>query len=140
MEVIKADSVLVYICYFPEPQFLYVKLKENVNYSLENVIKVHEAIHEIKKDVSIKILINIEDAQYEYFPKESMKYLSENPYSKFQVKKGILIKGLGQKIFGNFYLTIFKPKVKTRLFTKIETAIEWLEIKNLNEILELLNN
>ncbi len=138
MEVIKADTLLTNLYYFPTLQFLYLELKPNVDFTLSNVIKEHQAINEIKKDANVRLLVNIKKVQYEHFPKESLQYFSDNQYSKYQIKKGILIKGLGQKMLGNFYLKFFKPNVNTRMFSEIETALDWFEIIEKSAILKEL--
>ena len=64
---------------------------------------------------------------FNHIPKETMQYLSKNPYNKYQIAAAILIEGLGLKLIGNFYLKVYKPEVNTKLFLVEETAKKWLK-------------
>lgn len=58
---------------------------------------------------------------------EARKYIAQvdsNPYAKAEA---YVISDLPQKIVGNFFLKFDKPARPTKIFTKEEDALEWLE-------------
>ena len=42
------------------------------------------------------------------------------------IAKALLVDSLGHRIVGNFYLTVNKPLITTKIFTDRETALNWL--------------
>ena len=58
--------------------------------------------------------------------KDVMEYMKDiaNEYGKADA---FVISALPQKIMGNFYLKVFKPKVPTKLFSSEEKAVKWLK-------------
>jgi hypothetical protein len=48
---------------------------------------------------------------------------------KYTVVDAIVINSIGQKILADFYLKINKPKQPTKIFTSIDKAIEWVNLK-----------
>jgi len=43
--------------------------------------------------------------------------------------KALLVESLGHRITGNFYLSVNKPFLKTRIFTDREEALKWLRLQ-----------
>lgn len=128
MECIRLNTKVTELFYFPEIKYLHLFLKADVEYSLENVESDFKTIHELKKDDNIFVLIDMTEASFEHIPKETLHYMANSPYKKYQKKIAIITKELGTKLLGNFYLKYFKPEAKTRLFTKSEEALLWFGI------------
>lgn len=43
--------------------------------------------------------------------------------------KALLVESLGHRIVGNFYLTVNRPFIKTRIFTDRNEALHWLRLQ-----------
>jgi hypothetical protein len=126
MYCVYKDIRVTRLYYFPELSYLHLALKANVEYSLENVEADFKAINELKKDKRIFVLIDMGDASFEHIPKNVMKYMAESPYRKNHIKIALITPGLGTKIFGNFYVRVFKPETTTRIFNDVPSAWKWL--------------
>jgi hypothetical protein len=109
---------------------LYICLKEGVEFTLNNVQSDFESIHNLKGDDEIIILIDLKDITFEHFPKDSMTFVANNPYNKFQKKMALVIQTLSHKLIGNAYLALFKPRANTKLFNNYREAFKWLELDN----------
>lgn len=65
--------------------------------------------------------------------KESRDYLAGENGIKYVSAGAIVIKNHIQKLLGNAFLTINRPKVPARLFTSRDEALKWLQFyKNVN--------
>jgi hypothetical protein len=59
---------------------------------------------------------------------EARKLYADNAYIKeFRVAEAFLVKSVSVRIITNFFIKVMKPKVKTRLFSDQEEAVEWLQ-------------
>lgn len=59
--------------------------------------------------------------------KDARIVTSSKEYGQKTIAKAILVETLGEKLLGNFYITVNKPFTKTKLFNDRETAISWLK-------------
>jgi hypothetical protein len=64
--------------------------------------------------------------------KAAREQIASFEHKQNTIAKAILVNNIGNRLLGNFYLSVNKPFIKTRLFTTRETALEWLrqELKN----------
>lgn len=58
--------------------------------------------------------------------KEAREQIASLEHKQNVVAKAILVNNIGHRLLGNFYLTVNKPFIKTRLFTVREAALSWL--------------
>ena len=104
---------------------------ENVELTIFNVKNLFEEIRILTDSKKIKTLLDLRGLQFSYIPNEVMEYMAKNAFNKYQEAIAILIKGLGQKLIGNFYIKTLKPEVQTKVFTCNTEAQKWL--KSINE-------
>ena len=64
--------------------------------------------------------------------KAAREQIASFEHKQNTIAKAILVNDIGNRLLGNFYLSVNKPLIKTRLFTSRESALEWLrhELKN----------
>jgi hypothetical protein len=64
--------------------------------------------------------------------KAAREQIASFEHKQNTIAKAILVNDIGNRLLGNFYLSVNKPFIKTRLFTSRESALEWLrhELKN----------
>jgi uncharacterized membrane protein len=75
-----------------------------------------------------KGLINLTD--------EAKKYVAESPKNKQRISDSLLVNTLAQRIEAELYLTFHKPKVKTKVFTDLNKALNWIEVQENKDKLE----
>lgn len=59
--------------------------------------------------------------------KEAREIVASREFVGQTVAKALLVDSLGHRIVGNFYLSVNKPFIKTRIFTDRTEAIKWLK-------------
>jgi len=95
-------------------------------------------VYEVIKIPSSKSIIDFSKISFTNIPKESMEYMANNEYTNNNTSLAIIINGLPQKLIGNFYLNVMKPKRKTKIFSSKEDAITWLNTINENTTAQAL--
>lgn len=130
MDFVFFETELAKLIYFSTEHLLYIALKSNVEYSLKNVEATFKKIHEIKKEEQIFVVIDISKISFEHIPKETLTFMADNPYVKYQLKLAVVVKNLAHQILGSSYLKLFEPKTETRVFKTLPDAIKWFDIKD----------
>lgn len=127
----KYETALGTSVFFPDQNLLYIRLQlEDTNLQLTK-LNFEQNFHQLGER-NVEVLIDACFVDFIRFPKEVMEYMSDNPYIKYQLSNALLIKGLAQRILGNFYLNISRPKVKTKLFTNLQEALRWQKIRDID--------
>lgn len=58
---------------------------------------------------------------------EARKLYADSPYiQNYRIADAFLVKSLALSLVANFFIQITKPKVKTRMFSDENQAVEWL--------------
>jgi hypothetical protein len=123
------DTYLTHTFYHEELSLIVFKTKMDTIITLDALKENYAATFQLVEERTVKALVDIRPLAFHHIPIEALRYFSDSPYSKYQLQIAVLIKGLGQKLLGNFYLSTFKPKVPTKIFTKEEQAAAWLSIE-----------
>lgn len=116
--------------YFPSIKYAHLMLRDNVVYSLKTVEEDFLKINNLRKDEKIYVLLNMTNTSFEHIPKEVMNYMANSPYKKYHIKIALIATGLGQKQFGNFYLNVFKPESKTKIFSTVKEDFKWFDFED----------
>ena len=93
-----------------------ITINEDASFDLLSVKKHFEEVYEVIKIPSSKSIIDFSKISFTNIPKESMEYMANNEYTNNNTSLAIIINGLPQKLIGNFYLNVMKPKRKTKNF------------------------
>lgn len=115
-----------------------ITLNEDATFDLPTLIKHFEEVYAVIGVPYPKSIIDFSKISFANIPKESMEYMSNNKYTNNNSSLAIIIAGLAQKIIGNFYLNIIKPKRNTKIFTSKKDAFVWLNTINENTTAEAL--
>jgi len=104
---------------------------------LENIAKKGKVID--VEDVKLLAKTNLELAGHKAYvvlidseeltsvTKEAMDYTSHVESSPKTIARALMVNNLHNRIVGNFYIKVKKPRIKTRLFNDKSKAMEWLE-------------
>ncbi len=130
--MLKFETVLSTSFYFKKDNLLFVKIKEDPDLTIQNTIINNEQTHATLGEIICKVILDVRHLQFTHIPREVLNYVADSPYGKYQLAEAILISGLGQKLIANFYLKVIKPKVNSKIFTSLLSALEWHDIENKN--------
>ena len=133
------DTRTVSILYFKKEKLFYYVIKPNTEVGLLDIKEVFNVTKELAGNESVFSITDIRNLGFEHLSKEVTEYTAKNPFIKQQLKNAIIIEGIGQKIFGNFYLNVLKPDRQTKIFNNYSAALKWLGIES-EEILKVLAN
>ena len=85
-----------------------------------------------KKTLGERTYCSLIDVRKDFltFTTEAKKFITQNPLvNSHRVVEAILVKNFGQKLGAEMFMTLFKPKRKTKVFYDEEKAIAWLRVK-----------
>lgn len=132
------DTRTVSILYFKNKKLFFYVIKPNTEVSLLDIKEIFRVTKELAVNDEVFSITDIRNLGFEHLPKEVTDYTAKNPFIKQQLKNAIIIEGIGQKIFGNFYLNVLRPARQTKLFNTHELALKWLGIND-PEVLHVLS-
>lgn len=115
-----------------------ITINEDATFDLPIVVKHFEEVFAVIKKPFQKSIIDFSKINFLIIPKESMEFMANNKYTCNNSSLAIIISGLPQKLIGNFYLKMMKPKRKTKLFIHKQGALEWLSTINEKTTVEAL--
>lgn len=132
------DTRTVSILYFKNEKLFFYVIKPNTELGLLDIKEIFKVTKELAVNDEVFSITDIRNLGFEHLPKEVTEYTAKNPFIKQQLKNAIIIEGIGQKIFGNFYLNVLQPARQTKLFNTHESALKWLGIND-PEVLNVLS-
>lgn len=102
-------------------------VKEGVSIEYNDILQIKEINQSIAKGKKYALLISSEP--FATISKAARELSASQKFAETTLAKAILVDSLGQTLVVNFYLSINKPKIKTKMFPvkdKVK-AIEWLK-------------
>lgn len=90
----------------------------------KNVLEIKTANKELSKGKPYVILVD--SGIYTTISKEARELSASKDFSQQTIAKALIVRGLGQRIIGQFYINVNKPHIKTKIFAEREKAIKWL--------------
>ncbi|MBK9284874.1 MAG: hypothetical protein IPM51_11245 [Sphingobacteriaceae bacterium] len=99
-------------------------IKEGVHFDAKKAWELKKANLELANGE--KYVVLLQAGYLADITKDAREAVSSSEYLMSTKAKALLVTSMGQKIMGNFYLSINKPVMKTAVFSEREKAIEWL--------------
>ena len=94
---------------------------------------IHQAFLKLSNNKPFTLLIEGRNKFVNFSDEAKKFYANDKEVVPLKIAMAMVINTLPARIIGKFYLSLYKPKYKTKIFSKREQAIEWLE-KMYNEI------
>jgi hypothetical protein len=102
-----------------------VDIKPEVEITVEEIKAGVAVIEEIGGGLKYPILFLA--GEYSLPSDQARSFLAKSTSKTFALAEAYVIHSFSQKIVGNFYLKVNKPKRPTKIFTNEDEAIEWLK-------------
>jgi hypothetical protein len=131
--MLKFETEISQATYYERENLLYVVMKDITEITVEKVIRHNEQTQAAMGERLHKVLHDIRSLQFTHVSREVLSYIADSPQGKYEEFEAYIVNGLGQRILGNFYLKVMKPKTPTKFFSDVEAALGWLEV-NKHEI------
>ncbi len=93
--------------------------------TVQNIKEATEAIGKVGEGKRYPLLIIA--GKDSTMDTEAMAFLAKKDSTPYTLAVAGLIVSISQKLLGNFYLNFNKPQKPTKIFTKKEEAVIWLE-------------
>jgi hypothetical protein len=120
----KAETSCAFFEYDEQKRIVFITLKDKSDIGIEES-KEMAAI--TKKLTQGKPYLTLVDGRAEVNVTRESREFAVSPRGQNNMKaEAIVVNNLAQKIIGNFFIRINKPKYPTRLFSNLNDAEEWL--------------
>ena len=90
----------------------------------ENVLEIKEVNKKLSKGKPYAVLVD--SGMYTTISTEARELLASKEFAEITIAKALLVRSLGHRIVGQFYIRINKPFIPTKIFSDREEAIKWL--------------
>jgi hypothetical protein len=108
-----------------EPNLLENKIRDGFTLNAEDVLELKKVNIELTNDSHYAILVIF--GHLTEVTKEARELIASKEFQRNTIAKALLVDNIGHRLVGNFYLTVNRPHIKTRLFTDRDLAIKWLK-------------
>lgn len=108
-----------------EPNLLENKIRDGFTLNAEDVQELKKANIELTNDGHYAILVIF--GHLTEVTKEARELIASKEFQRNTIAKALLVDNIGHRLVGNFYLSVNRPHIKTRLFTDRDLAIKWLK-------------
>lgn len=103
------------------------RIKDHVQIEVEDIVAIKKAHMQLTKGESYVVLVY--SGEFSSISKEARELSAGDEYVKETIAKALLVNSLGQKLVVNFYLSVNRPKIKTKMFLDKKKALEWLYLQ-----------
>jgi hypothetical protein len=110
--------------YLPEEGILIVRAKTGEELTLEHAKADCALSREMVGDKRVAVLSDVRLLDHHY-PEVRDFYATEEMQERISAM-AVLLDSLPLRLIGNFFIYVSRPPYPTRLFTKEESAIDWL--------------
>jgi len=104
---------------------LFITLKDGVFIEVEDVLEIKKINLDLTKGKEYALVF--ETGNYTSVSKEAREIMTAKSVEKGRLATAFIINSLSQRMLGNFYIQMNKPKVPAKLFTKKEEALKWVK-------------
>ncbi len=102
-------------------------IHDYANIDAEHMLELKEANKQLTQGMPYAVLVD--SGEYTSITKEARELAASDKFKDVTIANAIIVNSLGHKIIGNFYMNINKPKIKTKIFSDRDKAIEWLKVQ-----------
>lgn len=107
-----------------EPGLIENYIKPGVNIDVSDAWEIKKSNLELTNGNSYAVLVV--SGHLSSITKGAREVVASRQFVGKTIAKALLVDSLGHRIVGNFYLTVNKPLITTRVFTDREVALHWL--------------
>ncbi|MBK9191731.1 MAG: hypothetical protein IPM77_09575 [Crocinitomicaceae bacterium] len=107
-----------------EPGLIENYIKPGVNIDVADAWEIKKSNMELTNGNSYAVLVV--SGHLSSVTKGAREVVASRQFVGKTIAKALLVDSLGHRLVGNFYLTVNKPLITTKIFTDREAAINWL--------------
>jgi hypothetical protein len=107
-----------------EPHIIENIVKEGFTMEIKDIQELKALNKTLSGGLPYAVLVSFEHLAD--VSKEGKELIASKEFAENTVAKALLVDNIGHRLIGNFYMTINKPHIKTKVFTNRELALDWL--------------
>lgn len=125
--MIKSENNIAYVYY--DNDILTAVIKGHIDLGIEELEELLEFTNHVTQ---YKKRYTIIDTRSDYTSKsEVQKYYAEHEHVKYRFADAFVVNSLAMRMLVNFYIRFHNPKIPTKLFNDMTSAVNWIEsLKN----------
>lgn len=100
-------------------------IHDYVTLDIENVREIKEINKKLVSEHPYAVLVD--SGLFTSITMEARKLSASSEFAESTVAKALLVRSLGHRMVGQFYIKVNKPRINTKIFSDREQAIEWLK-------------
>lgn len=101
------------------------RIEKDIEFNLQDAIRTNDAIEEIGNGRKLFHLTIYGDRTVP--SKEARSFVTSDQGSCYKLAEAIVVGSLSQKMVFNFMINVERPNVRTKLFTSVQDAKDWLQ-------------
>lgn len=130
MDLIFLKEFNAMFVYKVEPNIIYLKFKEAVDLDEDEMKSITDFTLTYSEKGYIHYITDVR-VQMHNMSLEARSHLANHQRAKeLGIKSAILAENLGIRLIVNFYISVMKPSIPTKLFKDENTALKWLQSFN----------
>jgi len=110
-----------------EPGLIENSIHPGVHLEVEDMLAIKKANQSIAGGVPYVVLVS--SGHLSSISNEARLLTASREFALGTIAKALLIRSMGHRIVGNFYLAVNRPVLPTQIFTEREKALVWLRLK-----------
>lgn len=114
-----------------EPGLIENKVLDGYTLETDDVLELKKVNVELTNDDTYAVLVIF--GHLTEVSQSARELIASKEFQRKTVAKALLVTNIGHRLLGNFYLSVNKPSIKTKLFTDRYSAIDWLRAE-LNKV------
>ncbi len=100
-----------------------ISLKDHAYIEVEDILEAKN--HNLKLTNGKEYAIILDTGDFTDVSQEARGAMASNKVEENRIATALIIDKFAQKLIGNFFLRVNKPKVPTKIFSKKEEGISW---------------
>lgn len=112
---LRADGIVVFEIY------------DNKDLDLRDAIELNDKLGEFSEGKKVAVLVFF--GEFTNYTKEAKAFAAGPEGTKYIKCEAIMVKNAAHQLIASMYITFNKPLVPSKIFTKVEEAVKWLNSK-----------
>ncbi len=121
-EIIELNKVFVSL---NQQNIIKILVKDNIELNVEDILAIQKAKHKLIENQKHYVLFVT--PRYSSITPEARSFSASAEVNKNAIAKGIVVVNLATRLISQFFVTVNKPPVMTKIFATQEEALSWFK-------------
>lgn len=108
-----------------KPNIIENVIQDNTTLDTDDILEIKEINKQLTGGQQYAVLVD--SGMMTAITEEGRELSARKDFQQQTIAKALLVRSLGHRIVGRFYIKINRPHIKTKIFSDRDMAIQWLE-------------